>query len=66
MSFFLLACGVVLCVALALNGYLVSMLIGGALGSFVGIAGFGGAVSGMVPGAIVGALTAIALKKGNA
>jgi len=55
--------GIVVCIGLALTGYLVPMLIGGVIGSFFGIAGFGGAVSGMIPGAIAGAVIAIAFKK---
>lgn len=47
---------IVFCIGLALNGYLISLLIGGFVGSFFWPAGFGGAVSGMIPGAIVGAL----------
>ena len=66
MSFLLVACGLIVCVALVLKGYLVPLLIGGVLGSFVGVAGFGGAISGAIPGAIVGALVAIAVKKGHA
>lgn len=62
MSFLLGAIGVVICIGLALTGYLVPMLIGGFIGSFFGVAGFGGAVSGMIPGAIVGALIGIAFK----
>lgn len=63
MSFLLGAIGVVICIGLALTGYIVLMLVGGFIGSFFGVAGFGGAVSGMIPGAIVGAVLGIALKK---
>lgn len=63
MEFMLGALGIVMCVGLALNGYLTSLLLGGFAGSFFGLAGFGGAVSGMIPGAIVGAVIAIAIKK---
>ena len=56
------AVGVVICIGLALTGYLAPMLIGGFVGSFFGIAGFGGATSGMIPGAIIGALIGISLK----
>lgn len=38
------------------------MLVGGFTGSFFGVAGFGGAVSGIIPGAIVGPVVVIALK----
>ena len=62
MSFLLGAVGVVACLVLIANGYLISVLVGGVLGSFVGIAGFGGAMSGILPGAIVGALVAKAMK----
>ena len=65
MTFVLGAIAVVLCIALALQGYVVSLIVGGILGSFVGIAGFGTAVPGTLAGAIVGALVAIALKKGT-
>ena len=41
MSFLLGAIGVVICIGLALTGYLVPMLIGGFIGSFFGVAGFG-------------------------
>lgn len=58
----LLAICVVACIAFALRGYIIPMLIGGFLDSFFGIAGFGGAISGMIPGAIVGAIVAIAFK----
>ena len=63
MTFILGAIAVVICIGLALNGYVVSLIIGGIVGSFVGVAGFGTAVSGALPGAIVGALVAISLKK---
>lgn len=62
MIFVLGTVGVVACLFLIANGYLVPVLIGGILGSFVGVAGFGGAVSGILPGAIVGALVAKAMK----
>ena len=52
-EFFLIACGVIVCVALFMKGYLVSMIVGGVVGSFFGVAGFGGAVSGMIPGLIL-------------
>jgi hypothetical protein len=54
--------GRALCIGLALSGYLVPMLIGGFIGSFVGVAGLGGAISKIVPSAIVGTLIAIALQ----
>ena len=63
MAFFLGAVAVVFCIGLALSGYLVPVLLGGFIGSFFGLAGFGGAVSGMLPGAVVGAVVAVALKK---
>lgn len=62
MLFILGAIGVVICIGLALTGYLFPMLIGGFIGSFFGLAGFGGAASGMIPGAIVGALIRMAFK----
>lgn len=65
MTFLLGIVAIIFCVAMALHGYLVPMLIGGFLGSFVGVAGFGGAVSGMIPGAVGGAIVAVALGKGN-
>lgn len=63
MAFLFGGIAVVICIGLALAGYLVPLLIGGFIGSFFGLAGLGGAVSGMIPGAIVGALIAIAIKK---
>ena len=63
MTFLLGGIAVIICIGLALNGYIVSMIIGGIAGSFVGVAGFGTAVSGALPGAIVGALVAMALRK---
>lgn len=63
MEFLLGAIAVVFCIGLAFTGYLIPMLIGGFIGSFFGVAGFGSAVSGMVPGAIIGALAAMAFKK---
>ena len=63
MTWLLGAIGLVFCVGLALSGYLMPMVIGGIVGSFFGVAGFGGAVSGAIPGAIVGAVIALALKK---
>ena len=63
MTFLLGGIAVIICIGLALNGYIVSMIIGGIAGSFIGVAGFGTAVSGALPGSIVGALVAIALKK---
>jgi hypothetical protein len=57
---------IVFCIFLAMTGYLVPMLIGGFTGSFFGVAGFGGAISGMIPGAIIGALVAVAFKKNSA
>lgn len=62
MSFLLGVIGVVVCIGLALTGYFVPMLVGGFIGSFFGVAGFGGAVSGIIPGAIVDAVVVIALK----
>jgi hypothetical protein len=61
-DFFIGALAVVFCVAMALKGHLVAMVIGGVVGSFFGLAGFGGAVSGMIPGAVAGAIVAVALK----
>jgi len=55
--------GIVVCIGLALTGYLVPVIIGGVVGSFFGIAGFGGAVSGMIPGGILGGVLAYAFKK---
>jgi len=63
MTFLLTAIGVVMCIGLALAGYLVPMIVGGVIGSFTGIAGFGNAMNGAIPGAIVGAVVAIAMKK---
>lgn len=60
---FLLAAIAIVCIGLAINGYLVPLLVGGFIGSFFGLAGFGGAISGMIPGAIIGAIVAIAIKK---
>ncbi|MGQ0511538.1 MAG: hypothetical protein ACT4P9_13095 [Betaproteobacteria bacterium] len=65
MSWLLGAVGIVLCLGFALVGYWKSLLIGGIVGSFFGIAGFGGAVSGAIPGAIVAAVIAIALEKND-
>jgi hypothetical protein len=65
MSTLLIGIGLVFCVALALTGHVVPMIIGGVIGSFLGIAGFGGAISGAIPGAIVGAIVSMALKKGD-
>lgn len=63
MGFLFVGIGIVICIALALKGYLVSLIVGGVLGSFIGVAGFGGAIPGVIPCAIVGALVAIAFKK---
>jgi len=63
MSTLLGAIGIVFCIGLAMSGYLWPVLIGGFIGSFFGLAGFGGAVSGMIPGAIAGGVIAIALRK---
>lgn len=63
MTFILGGIALVICIGLALQGYVVSLIVGGILGSFLGIAGFGTAVPGTLAGAIVGALIAIALKK---
>jgi hypothetical protein len=63
MEFLLGGIAIVFCIGLALKGYLVPLLVGGFIGSFFGLAGFGGAVSGIIPGAIIGAITAIAWKK---
>lgn len=63
MEFLLGAVAVIFCIGLAMNGYLVPLLLGGFIGSFFGLAGFGGAASGMIPGAIIGAVIAIAIKK---
>ena len=59
------AIGVLVCLGLFLRGYFLSMIIGGVLGSFLGIAGFGGAVAGTIPGAIIGAIVAMAMKQGG-
>jgi hypothetical protein len=58
----LTAVGVVFCIALMITGHFWSVLIGGVIGSFFGIAGFGGAISGAIPGAIVGALISMAMR----
>lgn len=63
MEWLLGAIGIVFCIGLALTGYFLPMVIGGVIGSFVGIAGFGGAIQGTIPGAIGGAIVAMALKK---
>lgn len=63
MEFLLAAVAIVFCIGMALSGYLVPLLVGGFIGSFFGVAGFGGAISGMFPGAIVGALIAVGIKK---
>ena len=61
---FLLSClAVIFCVILLMNGYITAILIGGFIGSFFGIAGFGGAVSGVIPGALIGGLIAVAISK---
>lgn len=65
MEFFLGVIAVLFCIAMALKGYLIPVLVGGFIGSFFGLAGFGGGISGMLPGAIGGAIIAIALKKNN-
>jgi len=65
MSTLLIGVGVIFCIALALIGYMVPMIIGGVIGSFFGVAGFGGAISGAIPGAIVGAIVAMVLKKNH-
>jgi hypothetical protein len=65
MSFLLVGLGVVFCIGLALAGYFWPLVIGGFIGSFFGVAGFGGAISGAIPGAIVGALIAIAWRKSS-
>ncbi len=65
MEFLLGAVAIVFCIAMALQGYLKAILIGGFLGSFFGLAGFGGAVSAMIPGAVIGAIIAVALSKRN-
>ena len=57
---------IVFCIYLGITGYFVPMLIGGFFGSFLGVACFGDAISGMIPGAIVGALVAAAFKKSSA
>lgn len=62
MTYVLGVIGVLVCLVLIGNGYLLPVLIGGIAGSFLGVAGFGGAVSGILPGAIVGALVAKAMK----
>ncbi len=55
--------GIIFCIGLAASGYLGPMIVGAIIGSFFGVAGFGGAVAGTIPGAIIGALAAIALTK---
>lgn len=65
MSTLLIGVGVVFCIALAITGHVLPMIIGGVIGSFLGIAGFGGAVNGAIPGAIVGAIVSIAMKKND-
>ena len=57
--------GVIFCIALAIRGYLWPLLLGGIVGSFFGLAGFGGAVSGIIPGALIGGVIAVALKQGK-
>lgn len=63
MTFLLGGIAVLICIGLALKGYIVSLIIGGIAGSFIGVAGLGSAVSGVLPGAIVGALVAMAFRK---
>jgi hypothetical protein len=65
MEFIFGAVAVVFCIAMVFQGYLKSILIGGFIGSFFGLAGFGGAVSGMLPGAVLGGVIAVALKRGS-
>jgi hypothetical protein len=63
MGALLVGIGIVFCFGLILKGYFWPVVIGGVVGSFFGIAGFGGAISGMIPGAIVGSLVAMVMKK---
>lgn len=65
MEFILGTVAIIFCIAMVLQGYFKSILIGGFIGSFFGLAGFGGAVSGMLPGAILGGVLAVALKRGS-
>ena len=41
--------------------FLSLVITGGFLGSYVGVVGLGGGINGMIPGAIFGAVLAIAL-----
>ncbi len=50
-------------IGLWLHGIFWPLVIGAVVGSFFGVAGFGGAVSGMLPGAIIGGVIAVAMKK---
>jgi hypothetical protein len=63
MSFFLGAVGLIFCTVQFFNGYAVPVILGGIAGSFFGVAGFGGAVSGAIPSSIAGAVIAMALKR---
>lgn len=65
MTYLLGALGVIFCIALVIRGYFWPLLLGGLVGSFFGLAGFGGAVSGMIPGAVIGGIIAIAFKQGK-
>ena len=65
MTYLLGALGVIFCIALVIRGYFWPLLLGGLVGSFFGLAGFGGAVSGMIPGAVIGGVIAIAFKQGK-
>jgi hypothetical protein len=63
MTFLLSAIGLIFCAVLFFSGYAIPVILGGIVGSFFGVAGFGGAMSGAIPGAIAGAVIVIALKK---
>lgn len=65
MSILLIGVGVIFCIALALTGYMIPMMIGGVIGSFFGLAGFGDAINGAIPGAIAGAVVSMAMKKND-
>ena len=57
MEFILGAIAVIFCIAMVLQGRIFSVLIGGFIGSFFGVAGFCGAV--------VGAIIGLTLSKGK-
>ena len=54
--------GDIVCILMILRGYFWPVVFGGVVGSFLGVAGLGGGMSGLLRGTVGGALIAKAME----